>query len=189
MKTLLTLALLAFSLVSLAQLPQLGTGISVLPTIPVYCELGNYATVNWIHDIQKREDTETKAVFEFVVQHGSCFEGERRPKHVNAKWDIVDTLRDDAFWPWQKNFVKTKVFQESPDELRVRLTFDKRKVFAKKRPADFFHLYYLPGEKFGPVRMATNSYGQIYWWQADLRFIWEVTLVLNDRDIVDLKIK
>lgn len=177
----LSLFVILFSLSVFAE-----TRIEVSPLRPVDCKEFNYPTVNWIYKLEKLFEDKEEVVYEFVTSYGACVNGKVVATTVEEDMALVDVIRDGLVLPWQKEGVESEVKQESPTELRVRLTYDKKLLFKKKVERSFY-MTYEPGVTNGmPRYVRVGNSVRMEW--PKLSFPWQIILSVDETWTASIKI-
>jgi hypothetical protein len=112
---------------------------TVTPELPVNCLVENSDHVSWIYLLNKESEDDSKVTFSFIVSQGAC-----RNKIISLNETLPNELKINfvhygLILPWNKDnaIVSKAVSFGGNDQVKVYLSFDKKKLFSHKNSHKF----------------------------------------------------
>lgn len=121
------------------------------PARPINCAVQDAPYVNANSELRKLEETDTTVTFQMSFQYGNCAGGQYNT-YALPDWAMFEPVRDAAYMPWQKNYVKSEVIGRTNTDLQLKVTFQKNKLFSNGKTEAAFTFYFYPNG-MGPGRM------------------------------------
>jgi hypothetical protein len=136
-----------------AQYPRLRqyTTFDLRPANPINCQERNAPHVNANTELLKVSETDAEVTYHMSFQVGFCANATYNPYALH-EWALFESVRDGAYMPWQKNHVRSEIIGRTNTDLKVKVTFNKAKLFTGGRTDASFTFYFYPAG-MGPGRM------------------------------------
>lgn len=147
-----------------------GSDVVITPAWPTTCNEGEMKNfLNTVFDIHKIDENDEKVKFSFYTQLNQCNRGRLLPYNLEGRHPIAEVVSKKIVLFHTRGVPMSTSYELTrPDELKVTVTFFKKRIFKNNRQTgkEFSMLFQPFSLSSYPYAWANPSWRMTFWWKV-----------------------